>query len=214
MASDERESFDGSGNTVLSSQTCHSSENKARRSFGSYDDISRQKEKLKLAMWPLQEDLENTSIDVYNLLQEYYSDYHSSEAYLPNLSLHSPAYAFSSNSSSQSESDDDIITSQHKYLFNIRVDDTFGTFEKVEKKLDRYAMERGFAVRKLRTCMRDGGTVWDATWVCHLSGQWKSKKTIDPDNQHNRDINITNCKWHCNFSIGNQATRVHCSLLN
>ncbi|CAG8762286.1 12132_t:CDS:2, partial [Gigaspora rosea] len=188
MASDKREvcrSFDGSGNTVLSSQTHYSSENNARRSFGGYDDISRQKEKLKLAMWPLQEDLENTSIDVYNLLQEYYSDYHSSEAYLPNLSLHSPAYAFSSSprpifnqqdnyhsklqieysnlvelsdSSSQSESDDDNITSQHKYLFNICVDDTFGTFEEVEKKLDRYTKERGFAVRKSRTCTRDDGT--------------------------------------------------------
>ncbi|CAG8790050.1 4414_t:CDS:2, partial [Gigaspora rosea] len=203
MASDERE-------------THHFSENNARRSFGGYDDISRQlsqvrslKEKLKLAMWPLK-DLENTSIDVYNLLQEYYSDYHSSEAYLPNLSLHSPAYAFSSSprpifnqqdnyhsklqieysnlvelsdSSSQSESDDDNITSQHKYLFNIHIDDTFGTFEKVEKKLDQYAIEHGFAVRKSRTHTRDDETVWNATRVCYLSGQWKSKKTIDPDNQ-------------------------------
>ncbi|KAF0445507.1 hypothetical protein F8M41_003152 [Gigaspora margarita] len=182
MASDEREvcwSFDGhnsvfdsSGNTVLSSVTCHSSENNACRSFGGYDDISRHtilrpfqtrhsfKNNMSLSGSTELND-ENTVSDSLNLnlnlsqviisdssdfhknvalelSQEYYSDYHSSEAYLPNLSLYSPAYAFSSSfgpifnqqdnyhsqlqieysnlvelsdSSSQSESDDDNITS-------------------------------------------------------------------------------------------------------
>ncbi|CAG8782164.1 2541_t:CDS:2, partial [Gigaspora rosea] len=77
---------------------------------------------------------ENVTLE---LSQEYYSDFYSSKAYLPNLSLYSPKHAFSSNSSS---CDNDNITSQHKYLFNIYINDTFGTFEKVEKKLDRYAI--------------------------------------------------------------------------
>ncbi|RIB16137.1 hypothetical protein C2G38_2038830 [Gigaspora rosea] len=150
MASDEREvcqSFDGSGNTVLSSQTHHSFEN--------------------------------------------------------NMSLTESAELNELNSEA---------------LYETTVSDSLNLnlnpSQEVEKKLDRYAMEREFAVRKLRTCTHDDGTVWNATWVCHLSGQWKSKKIIDPDNQRNRDINIANCKWHCNFSISNQATRVRCSLLN
>ena len=47
-----------------------------------------------------------------------------------------------------------------------------------------------------------------------LSGQWKPKKIIDPDNQYNHDTNVTNCKWHCNFSMGNKATTIHCFLLD
>ncbi|CAG8754531.1 36399_t:CDS:2 [Gigaspora margarita] len=38
-------------------------------------------------------------------------------------------------------------------------------------KLDKYAMERGFAVKKgcTRTCKN--GSVWNTTWVCYQSGQ-------------------------------------------
>jgi len=75
-------------------------------------------------------------------------------------------------------------------------------------------MERGFAIRKGRTRTRDDGTVWNTTWVCHLSGQWKPKKIIDPDNQRNHNTNVTNCKWHCNFSMSNKATTICCSLLD
>ncbi|CAG8468646.1 16550_t:CDS:2 [Gigaspora rosea] len=226
MASDEREvcqSFDGSGNTVLSSQTRHSSENNTHHSFENNMSLTESAELNELNSEALYETTVSDSLNL-NLnpsqlegeikisymassrctSQEYYSDYHSSEAYLPNLSLHSPAYAFSSSSGP-------IFNQQDNYYSKLQIE--YSNLE-VEKKLDRYAMEREFAVRKLRTCTHDDGTVWNATWVCHLSGQWKSKKIIDPDNQRNRDINIANCKWHCNFSISNQATRVRCSLLN
>ena len=111
-----------------------------------------------------------------------------------------------SDSSSQSESDSMDTDNQHKYVFYIHVNDTFNTFEEIGKKLDRYAKERGFAVRKGRTRTRDDGTVWNVTWVCHLSGQWKPKKKID--------ATVMDCKWHCNFSIGNTATATRCSLFD
>ncbi|CAG8761675.1 8377_t:CDS:2, partial [Racocetra fulgida] len=54
----------------------------------------------------------------------------------------------SSDSSSENETLDCNIDSQHKYSFYIKVNDSFNTFEQIERKLDRYAMERGFVVRK------------------------------------------------------------------
>ncbi|CAG8718594.1 3292_t:CDS:2, partial [Gigaspora rosea] len=77
-----------------------------------------------------------------------------------------------SDSSSQSESD---------------IDDCFKTFEQIRKKLDRYVMECGFAVRKGHT---------------------------HPDDQRNRDAIVTGCKRHCNFLIGNTATEIRCSLID
>ncbi|CAG8838318.1 10697_t:CDS:2, partial [Gigaspora margarita] len=35
-----------------------------------------------------------------------------------------------------------------------------------------------------------------------------------PDDQCNCDATITGCKWYCNFSIGNIATEIRCSLIN
>ena len=119
-----------------------------------------------------------------------------------------------SDSSSESECDNSGIDSQHKYIFYIHVNDTFDTFEEVKNRLDRYAMERGFAVRKGRTRTREDGSVWNATWVCYLSGQWNPKKNIDPDDQRNREAAVKDCKWHCNFSIGNTATKIRCSLFD
>ncbi|RIB05606.1 hypothetical protein C2G38_2219208 [Gigaspora rosea] len=78
-------------------------------------------------------------------------------------------------------------TNSIKYIFYIHIDDHFKTFEQIRKKLDRYAMERGFAVRKGHTY---------------------------PDDQCNRDAIVTGCKWHCNFSIGNTATEIRCSLID
>ncbi|RIB21681.1 hypothetical protein C2G38_2034199 [Gigaspora rosea] len=56
-----------------------------------------------------------------------------------------------SDSSSQSESDSMDTNDQHKYIFYIHIDDYFKTSEQIRKKLDRYATERGFAVRKGHT---------------------------------------------------------------
>ncbi|CAG8470497.1 12758_t:CDS:2 [Gigaspora margarita] len=81
-----------------------------------------------------------------------------------------------SDSSNENEPDDCNINSQHKYSFNIKVNDPFNSFEEIGKKLDKYAMECRFAVRKGRTHTYENGSVWNATWIYHLSSQWQPKK--------------------------------------
>ncbi|CAG8502014.1 9691_t:CDS:2, partial [Gigaspora margarita] len=93
-----------------------------------------------------------------------------------------------SDSSSENETNDCNINSQHKYSFYFKVYDAFNSFEVIGKKLDKYAIERGFAVRKGRTHKCENGSVWNAigtTIRCSL---------IDDDSIHNHsmDPNIKN----------------------
>ncbi|CAG8494361.1 5358_t:CDS:2, partial [Gigaspora rosea] len=136
---------------------------------------------------------EGIGLDLY---QNQYSSYYSSESNVLYEDIYSESqyeeYSHGelyetfisselSDSSSENEPADCNINSHHKYSFYIKVNDPFNSFEEIGKKLDKYAMERGFAVRKGHTCTREDGSVWNATWVCHRSGQWKPKKKIDPD---------------------------------
>ncbi|CAG8483562.1 21930_t:CDS:2, partial [Gigaspora margarita] len=126
---------------------------------------------------------EGIDLDLY---QDQYSSYYSSESNVLYKDIYSESqykkYAHGelyktfilselSDSSSENEPNDCNINSQHKYSFYIKVNDPFDSFEEIEKKLDKYAMERGFAVRKGRTHTREDSFVWNATCVCHQSGQ-------------------------------------------
>ncbi|CAG8563734.1 25197_t:CDS:2, partial [Gigaspora margarita] len=53
-----------------------------------------------------------------------------------------------SDSSSKNEPDNCNINSQYKYSFYIKVNDLFNSFKEIGKKLDKYAIECGLAVRK------------------------------------------------------------------
>ncbi|KAF0465701.1 hypothetical protein F8M41_026235 [Gigaspora margarita] len=118
---------------------------------------------------------EGIDLDLY---QDQYSSYYSSESNVlyKDIYLGSQYEEYShdelyktfissklSDSSSKNEPDDCNINSQYKYSFYIKVNNPFNSFEEIGKKLDKYSMERGFAVRKGRTCTRENGSVWNAT---------------------------------------------------
>ncbi|KAF0515989.1 hypothetical protein F8M41_017232 [Gigaspora margarita] len=169
MASDEREvckSFGGRYSTFSSSRNTALRSSQVHRSFDGYYDISRHNilrpsqtcHSFENIM-SLTGSAESNELDSEALYENTVSGSLNLNLNLSQLQIEYSNLVELSDSSNQSESDDDNITSQHKYLFNIRVDDTFGTFDEVEKKLNRYAMERGFAVRKSCTHTRDDGTV-------------------------------------------------------
>ncbi|CAG8501750.1 21824_t:CDS:2, partial [Racocetra persica] len=64
---------------------------------------------------------------------------------------------FTSLESSDSDNEDETnscdINSQKKILFHIKVNDLFNIFDEIRKKLDKYTIECGFAVRKEHICI-------------------------------------------------------------
>ncbi|KAF0464144.1 hypothetical protein F8M41_026538 [Gigaspora margarita] len=93
--------------------------------------------------------------DIYSANQ--YEEYSHDELYETFISFEL------SDSSSENEPDNCNINSQHKYSFYIKVNDPFNSFDEIGKKLDKYAMEHGFAVRKGRIHTYEDNSVWNAT---------------------------------------------------
>ena len=64
------------------------------------------------------------------------------------------------SNSSESDSDNNVNSyDSYRYLFNLHITDSFDMFEEAKKKLDRYVIKCGFAIRKGRTHIHEDGTV-------------------------------------------------------
>ncbi|RIB14697.1 hypothetical protein C2G38_2039976 [Gigaspora rosea] len=58
-------------------------------------------------------------------------------------------------------------------LDSFEVNDPFNSFEEIGKKLDKYAMEHEFAVKKGCTHTCEDGSVWNATWTLILKTMYQ-----------------------------------------
>ncbi|CAG8806959.1 3889_t:CDS:2, partial [Gigaspora rosea] len=73
-------------------------------------------------------------------------------------------------------------------------DQSFHTWDDVEKFLNEYGLEKGFSVRRRRTDSRtENGTkiLCKVSWECSCAGKYKAKKVLDPNNQRNRQFKAT-----------------------
>ena len=90
---------------------------------------------------------------------------------------------------------------------------TFQTWEELEAHLERYALQEGFSYKKTRvdyhlsqdkikglTAEQKKHEIKRRTYECTYSRNHTSKKTVNLENQRNREIQQTNCPWRVNVT--------------
>ncbi|PKY60795.1 hypothetical protein RhiirA4_431379 [Rhizophagus irregularis] len=83
---------------------------------------------------------------------------------------------------------------------DIKVGDSFSTWEDAEIKLNQYAKFAGFSLRRKRVEADKDGVVRRRTFECSFSGKPVSNQVIDITHQRERASKKIMCPWHINLT--------------
>ncbi|PKK58010.1 hypothetical protein RhiirC2_797003 [Rhizophagus irregularis] len=83
---------------------------------------------------------------------------------------------------------------------DIKVGDSFSTWDDAEIKLNQYAKFAGFSLRKKRVEADKDGVVRRRTFECSFSGKPVSNQVIDIIHQRERASKKIMCPWHINLT--------------